>query len=135
MKKLLLTAACVLALGIPAVADEQEDFVKWMKATAASAGSLRKNLAAKNSEGAAADSKKLQEVFKEVHDFWLNKKIDNATKFSTDAITGFKEVGDLATAGKFDEAQASLKKTMASCGGCHDAYREKAADGSYKLKY
>lgn len=135
MKKFLIASACaVLTAGI-VMADEQTDFANWMKATAATSGSLRKNLAAKSGDAAAADAKKLTEIFKEVHDFWMKKKIDAATKFSTDAQNGFKEVGDLATAGKFDEAQASLKKTMASCGGCHDAYREKAADGSYKIKY
>jgi hypothetical protein len=51
-----------------------------------------------------------------------------------DAENGFKEVAQLAAAGKFDEASAALMKTQANCGGCHMAHREKAADGSWKIK-
>jgi len=124
-----------LAISTSMFAQEEKDFQDWMKTTGATAGSLRKNLEAKNGEAAAGDAKKLQDVFTQVHDFWMKKKIDNATKFASNAQNGFKEVGELATAGKFDEASATLKATMAHCGGCHNAYREKAADGSWKIKY
>ena len=132
-KALLVVSALAISAGL--FAQEEKDYQDWMKTTGATAGSLRKNLEAKNGEGAAADAKKLQEVFTQVHDFWMKKKIDNATKFASSAQSGFKEVGELATAGKFDEAAATLKTTMANCGGCHAAYREKAADGSWKIKY
>ncbi len=134
MRKAFLVVSA-LAISANMFAQEEKDFQDWMKTTGSTAGSLRKNLEAKNSEGAAGDAKKLQEVFAQVHDFWMKKKVENATKFASNAQTGFKEVGDLATAGKFDEAAATLKATMANCGGCHNAYREKAADGSWKIKY
>lgn len=125
----------VLALSLVLFAQEEKDYQDLMKTTGATVGSLRKNLEAKNSEGAAADATKLQEVFTQVHDFWMKKKIENATKFASSAQNGFKETGQQATAGKFDEASASLKTTMANCGGCHSAYREKGADGSWKIQY
>jgi hypothetical protein len=116
-------------------AQEEKAYQDWMKTTGATAGSLRKNLEAKNGDAAVADAKKLEEVFTQVHDFWMKKRIDNATNFATSAQKGFKEVGQLASAGKFDEASATLKATMANCAGCHNAYREKAADGTWKIKY
>ena len=37
--------------------------------------------------------------------------------------------------GKFDDASAAAKQTaQVNCGGCHMAHREKAADGSFKIK-
>jgi cytochrome c556 len=134
MRRLLLVVSA-LTISVCLFAQEEAEYQAWMKTTGATAGSLRKNLEAKNAEAATVDAKKLEEVFTQVHDFWMKKKIDNATKFATSAQTGFKEVGQLATAGKFEEASATLKTTMANCGGCHNAYREKAADGSWKIKY
>lgn len=134
MRKAIVVVSALLISASLFAQDEEKDYQGWMKTTGATAGSLRKNLEAKNGEGAQADAKKLQEVFADVHDFWMKKKIDSATKFATDAQSGFKEVGQLAADGKFDEASATLKTTMANCGGCHNAHREKAADGSWKIK-
>lgn len=131
-----MIGSLALAFGVAAPAQQEDaDFVNLMKDTGTTISSLRKNLEAKAGEPAAADAKKLQAIFNKVHDFWEKKKIDAATKFSRDANAGFKEVGEFATAGKFDEAAASLKKTMSTCAGCHKDYREKAPDGSYKIKY
>jgi cytochrome c556 len=133
MKAMYLALTLTFSAGL--FAQEEKEYQDWMKTTGATAGSLRKNLEAKNGEAAAADAKKLQEVFTQVHDFWMKKKIEGATKFASSAQNGFNEVSQLAAAGKFDEASAALKTTMTNCGGCHNAYREKAADGSWKIKY
>jgi mono/diheme cytochrome c family protein len=105
-----------------------------MKTVGATSGSLRKNLDAKNTDGASADAKKLQEVFEQVHDYWHKKNVEDAMKFAMDARDGFGTVAEQASAGKFDDASATLKKAMANCAGCHAAHREKAADGSWKMK-
>ena len=133
MKRTLSLAACLIAFGMTAFTQEEADYQKWMKTTGATAASLRKNLEAKNADGAAGDAKTLQTVFQQVHDFWHKKGVDDAMKLAMDAGAGFKEVGELASAGKFDEASASLKKVMGTCAGCHKAHREKAGDG-WKIK-
>jgi hypothetical protein len=134
MKRALSLAACLIAFGMIALTQEEADYQKWMKTTGATAGSLRKNLESKNSDGAAADAKKLQATFQQVHDFWHKRGVDDAMKLAMDAGSGFKEVGELASAGKFDDASATLKKTTGACAGCHNAHREKASDGSWKIK-
>jgi cytochrome c556 len=133
-KVLLIASALFLSAGLLAQDDEKE-FQGWMKTTGATMGSLRKNLEAKNGEAAAADAKTLQEVFAKVHDFWMKKKIESATKFATTAQNGFKVVGQLASSGKFDEAAAEMKSTVATCAGCHNGFREKKEDGTYRIKY
>ena len=133
MNRVMTLAACPIAFGMTALTQEEPDYQKWMKTTAATAGSLSKNLDAKNGEGATADTKKLQETFQQVHDFWHKKGVNDAMQFAMDASSGFKEVGELASAGKFDDASAALKKSMANCAGCHKAHREKTADG-FKIK-
>ena len=58
-------------------------------------------MAAKSGDAAAADAKKLQDTFAQVHAYWQKKNVSDATQFAMDAENGFKEVGKLAAAGKF----------------------------------
>jgi len=134
MRRTLLFTACFTALAVTAVAQDEADYQKWMKTIGATSGSLRKNLEAKNGDGASADAKKLQETFGQVHGFWHKKNVDDAMKFAMDAQEGFGTVAEQAKAGKFEDASATLKKASANCGGCHTAHREKAAHGSWKIK-
>ena len=135
MNRLLISVAVgVTFLGL-AMAAEDAEFEAWMKSTGATAGSLRKNLEAKNGDGASADAKKLAEIMKQVEGFFQAKNTSGAAKIASESQAGFKEVGELAAAGKFDEGAAALKKNMGTCGGCHHEYREKNADGSWKIKY
>ena len=133
MKRILLFTACLGTLGITALAQDDADYQKWMKTVGATSGSLRKNLEAKNADGASADAKKLEDVFGQVHDFWHKKNADDAMKFAMAARDGFRSVAELASAGKFDDASVSLKQASATCGGCHAAHREKVGD-AWKIK-
>ena len=134
LKRILLFAAGVTVFAVALLAQDEADYQKWMKTVGTTSGSLRKNLDAKNGEAASADARKLQEVFDQVHDFWHKKNVDDAMKLAMDARDRFGEVAGQASAGKFDEASATFKKATADCGACHTAHREKAADGSWKIK-
>src|SRR5689334_3406289 len=123
MKRAFLLTACLLALAAGAWAQEDEQYETWMKTVAAASGSLRKNLDAKSGPSAAADGRKLEDVFKEVEAYWKKKNVDDAVKFSQDAQTSFKQVADDSATGKFDEANAALKTAQATCAGCHNAHR------------
>jgi cytochrome c556 len=134
MKRFLLITTCCAALGVTMAAQDNAEYQGWMKSVGATSGSLRKNLEAKNADAAAADAKKLQEIFGHVHGYWNDKHVEDAMKFAMAAGAGFGEVAELAQAGKFDDASATLKTTSANCGGCHTAHREKSADGTWKIK-
>lgn len=134
MKATLILVGGLLLLSVVVWAQDDAQYQTWMKSNNADVASLRKDLMAKSGDAAAADAKKLQATLTEVQGYWQKKNVSDATQFATDAANGFKEVGDLAAAGKFDEASTALMKTQANCGGCHMAHREKAADGSWKIK-
>jgi cytochrome c553 len=133
MKRTVLFAVSVAALAVAVFGQDETDYQKWMKTIGATSGSLRKNLEAKNADGASTDAKKLQESFDQVHDFWRKKSVDDATKFAMDARDGFRDIAQQASAGKFDDASASLKTTAANCAGCHKTHREKTNEG-WKIK-
>ena len=134
MRTTVIMVGGLLLLSLAVWAQDDAEYQSWMKSNNANVASLRMNLAAKSGDAAAADAKKLQDTFTQVHAYWQKKSVSDATQFAMDAENGFKEVGQLAAAGKFDEASAALMKTQANCGGCHMAHREKAADGSWKIK-
>jgi hypothetical protein len=133
MKATVVLVGGLLLLSL-AVWAQDADYQGWMKANNANVASLRMNLQAKSGDAAAADAKKLQDTFAQVHAYWQKKNVSDAMQFAMDAENGFKDVGQLAAAGKFDEASAALMKTQANCAGCHMAHRERAADGSFKMK-
>jgi len=134
MKRTLFPIGSLAILAVSVFGQSDADYSSWMKTAGATSGSLRKNLDAKNKDAAVADARKLQETFKQVHDYWHKKNVDDATKLAMDAESGFKDVADQTAADKFDDAAASLRKASATCAGCHTAHRERAADGSWKIK-
>jgi len=134
MKSAVLIAICMLVAGV-AWSQSDADYRTWMKSIGATCGSLKKNLDAKNGEAAAAEARKLHLAFADVHDFFQKKHSEDAIRFATGASEGFDKVAAQVAEGKFDEASATFKTTTANCGGCHSVHREKAPDGTFKIKY
>jgi cytochrome c556 len=134
MKQIVIGVIGAGILAAALSAQDDAEYQTWMKTVGATNGSLRKNLEAKNADAAAADAKKLQDVFSHVHEYWMKKGVTDAMKFAMNASEGFGSVAADASASKFDEASATLKTTSANCGGCHTAHREKQPDGTFKIK-
>ncbi len=134
MKRIFLLGISATIFAAALSAQDDAEYQTWMKTAGATAGSLHKNLDAKNAEAAAADAKKLQDIFSQVHEYWMKKDVADATKFAMSASDGFGSVAADAAASKFDEASAAMKTTSANCGGCHSAHREKLPDGTFKMK-
>ncbi len=63
-----------------------------------------------------------------------SRNTNDGVRFALDATYGLAQVDVLISQGKFDEAAAALKTAQASCGNCHMAHRDKAADGSFRIK-
>src|SRR5579864_1841039 len=104
-----------------------------MKMNAANAGSLGKNIQAKNGEGAAADAQKLQATLKQVEAYWQQKNVPDAVAFAQKGQTAAAAVAKAASAGDMDAAAAEQKNVQAACGGCHMAHRE-GTPGNFKMK-
>jgi len=136
MKSLTGLVVCILLLGAAAAVWGQSDadYQSWMKSNGAAAASLAKNLTAKAGDAAAMDAKTLQDNMTKVAAYWQAKNVSDAVKFAQDAKSGFAQVAELASAGKFDDASAAMKTAQTSCGGCHMAHRVREDDGSFKMK-
>ncbi len=134
MKSIMGLVVCTLLLGVAVWAQSDADYQSWMKSNGAAAASLGKNLTAKAGDAAAMDAKTLQDNMTKVAAYWQAKNVSDAVKFAQDAKSGFAQVAALASAGKFDDATAAMKMAQTSCGGCHMAHRERAADGTFSMK-
>jgi len=136
MKLALGLAVCTLFAGalLWAQSDDFSEYQSWMKSNAATVADLNKSLTAKDGTAAHNDVRKLQENLAMVMAYWQSRNINDAVRFSLDGTYGLAQVDVLISQNKFDDATAALKTAQASCGGCHMAHREKAADGSFKIK-
>lgn len=129
----LLFAAFLSFAGTRQTADEAE-YTKWMKTVGATMGSLRTNIQGKVADGTAKDAATLVDVFKKSEAFWKGRKKDDAVEWSKNAATAASEIEAAAKANDFDKAGNSARALFGNCAGCHNAYREKAPDGSYHFK-
>ncbi len=129
-----LVVMCTLLLSVAVGAQMTDEYQNWMKSNATLVTDLDKNLTAKSGDAAVMDAKTLEENMAKVLIYWQTRDVNDGVRFSLDTKYGFAQVALLASQGKFDEASAALKMTQTNCAGCHMAHREKAADGSFKIK-
>lgn len=130
----IVVLAFALLMGSAVWGQTAEEYQEWMKSNGAAVADLSKNLAAKNASAAIMDANTIQENISKSMIYWQIKKVPDALKFAAGVKEGFANVIVLVNQGKFDEASVAAKTAQANCGGCHMAHREKAADGSFKIK-
>ncbi len=133
MKKIMIIVAGVLALSTLALAQD-DAFKGWMKTIGGSTGGVKKNLEAQNFDGAVTDARKLEGAFKEVAAYWEGKKDGNAVELAKTGQDAAAKVVAAASIKDSEQATMGLKMIQGTCKGCHEAHREKTADGSYKIK-
>ncbi|MBV6430439.1 MAG: hypothetical protein IANPNBLG_00551 [Bryobacteraceae bacterium] len=131
--RILTIAGCVVAAGTMLFAADEAALHGAMKEIGPVCSGLGKKIKAKDAT-ASADAKTLVASFGPVRKFFQERKAEDGVAYSKTAAAEFKAISKLTAKGKWDEADASFKKATATCGGCHKAHREKAADGSWKVK-
>lgn len=114
------------------LAQGDKEYQAWMKTAGGAVGVLKKAIDAKAGADAAEAAKKLEGVFTHVEAFWKERKVDDAVKYAHDARAAATDIASTAASG--GDASAAFAKLGASCKGCHEMHREKAADGSFKIK-
>ncbi|MDX2269792.1 MAG: hypothetical protein NW208_16950 [Bryobacter sp.] len=106
----------------------EEDLDKWMKTVGKTMGELRKANQANDAEALKAGGKVLVEQFTNAAKFFAKHKdhgMADAVEWNEKTLTAAKALAD---------GTGSFGAVGQTCKGCHDKYREKLEDGSYKLK-
>ena len=137
MRKSGWLAMSVIALcGLTLMANEKppEAYSNAMKAIQAANTSLRGNVTAKNYDGIAKDAASLKAAFTTVEQWWTAKKTEDAIAAAKAGVKGATDLEAAATA-KNDEGITAAQRAMAgTCMGCHNAHRERLADGTFEIK-
>ena len=131
MKKLIFALA---AVSLVAVAQDDAAYQKIMKEVGRESGAIRK-ADPKTGPDVAASAEKLAVDFDQSKTYWTQRGGgDDAVKWSEDGKAAALELAAAAKAGDAAKAGSALGKMNGTCKTCHDAHREKTADGAYKVK-
>jgi cytochrome c556 len=125
MGKLFSSVLAGALMIVPAFSQSEEDLDKAMKTVGKSMGELRKASEAKDEAAIKAIGKTLVESFTVSGKFFASHKLKDAVEMNDKALAAAKSLA---------AGTGSMPELGATCKGCHDMYREKLADGSYKFK-
>jgi hypothetical protein len=117
----------------PPMTAEEEALSKVMKPLPPALAALRTGIDGSNAETATKNAAVLKQGFTDTEMFWKPKKAD-ATQWAHDARVKVEGIQASIAAGKWDEAKTSAGTLQQACGTCHNAYRERFDDGSFRIK-
>ena len=73
-------------------------------------------------------------LFKNIHTYWADKKVEDATTASQTAVTSLQAVQKALTANDMTAAETARASLAGTCMACHTAHREKLPEGGFRIK-
>ncbi|MBI3680097.1 MAG: cytochrome c [Acidobacteria bacterium] len=135
MKRSVLSGLAGVAIfAMLALAMDEKEYSKKMKAAGDHMGALRKSFQASSLPDVARHAKAMAEALEGTDGFWIEMKRQDALNWSKEGLVAVKELVQAAEAGHADQAKGAMSKLGGSCKSCHDVHREKLADGTYRIK-
>lgn len=110
------------------------DFVTHMKEIGQLNGVLNKSIKGGDTAEAGRAAARLEILFKNIHGYWADKKIADATESSETAVTALQKIQKSLSANDMAAAQAARATYAGTCMGCHTAHREKLPEGGFRIK-
>jgi cytochrome c556 len=133
MKLSRLTVVLLAAAGLTAVAEEYPEFITWMKATGTASDELKK-MEQKTGEQAMRRAERIAGAYENMIGFWRQRNTSDAVKWSEEGRAAAMQLATAAYANDSEKANTALKALNGTCRSCHEAHREKIADGKYRIK-
>jgi cytochrome c556 len=122
-----------LAAGTAVVAEENPEFVTWMKTTKTATDDLKK-MEQKTGTQAMRRAERVGTVYESMIAFWRQRNAADAVRWSEEGKVAALELATAAYANDAEKAKTALEAVNNGCKSCHDAHREKIAEGKYKIK-
>lgn len=133
MNRMKLALLAITASGLVLTAQDDAKFEEWMKSVDTSAKVLRK-VEKKTGAETVENAEKIGAAYENMIGYWRQKNAADALKLSEEGKAAAVELASAANAGDAEKAEAAFKKVGGTCRPCHEAHREKLADGKYKIK-
>jgi cytochrome c556 len=113
---------------------KEVDLDATMKKVGPANAALRKSMEAMDANVAKEQTAVLRAAFADVERFFEAQGKHDAHQWASDARKTVEAIATAAAGSKWDEVKAQANGLGKICATCHGTYREKAADGSYRMK-
>lgn len=110
------------------------DYATHMKEIGQLNGVLNKSIKGGMADEASKAAMRLEVLFKNVHGYWNDKKVADATASAQTAVTSLQGVQKALAAADMTAAETSRAALGATCMACHTAHREKLPEGGFRIK-
>lgn len=110
------------------------DYATHMKEIGQLNGVLNKSLKAGDGAEAGKAAARLEVLFKNVHTYWNDKKVADATTAAQGVVTSLQGVQKALAANDMTAAETARAAIGANCMSCHTAHREKLPEGGFRIK-
>ena len=110
------------------------DYATHMKEIGQLNGVLNKSIKAGDAAEAGKAAARMEVLFKNVHTYWVDKKVADATTAAETAVTGLQATQKALAANDMTAAETARATVGSQCMACHTAHREKLPEGGFKIK-
>ena len=134
MKALILLPMVLLMASQAALAAEDTEFAAWMK-TADTATRALKSMDQKTGIEATRNAERLEVIYENMVGFWRRYNAKDAVKWSEEGKAAAGRLAAAAGAGDMGKATAAFNVLGGTCQSCHDARRERLAEGRFRIRF
>ena len=110
------------------------EFSTHMKEIQQQNGMLNKAIKGSMADEATKAAARLEVLFKNVHGYWNDKKVEDATTAAQTAVTSLQAVQKALASNDMAAAETARATFAGTCTTCHTAHREKLPEGGFKIK-
>lgn len=137
VERILVVTALMLAAIPPVMAFQEvtaEDYDAAMKTIRATVQGIPEHLEAQDAASVGTDGATLVEQFTKINTYWNGRGEEEAIALSDRALAAARVFQESGAAGDFDNASRAFTELRGTCMSCHDQYRERDADGNWRIK-
>ena len=110
------------------------DYATHMKEIGQLNGVLNKSIKGGDAAEAGKAAARMEVLFKNVHTYWADKKVADATTAAQGVVTSLQAVQKALAANDMAAAETARAAIGANCMSCHTAHREKLPEGGFRIK-
>ena len=113
---------------------EEQAYSDLMKRINAAAMALRTGLTTSNAAATHERAAELKTLFTDVRAFWKKRGAADAEGWAGNALDASESIDAAAAGSKWPEANAAVTRLNQLCTTCHNTYRERLDDGTFRFK-
>lgn len=126
--------AVSLAAQAPAKIASDADYATHMKEIGQLNGVMNKSIKGGEAAEASKAAMRMEVLLKNVHAYWSEKKVADATTAAETAVTSLQAVQKALAANDMMAAETARAAVGSTCMACHTAHREKTPEGGWRMK-